>query len=102
MGLDNLLVDDNGDIFGAGFPKVLAFMKALEEPLTTEVPSTIFRIRKSVDQEGKAAYKVTKALEDIDGKVLPGSTVTAHDVKTDTFFMGSVTSPFITVCKRQA
>jgi len=102
MGLDNLSVDDNGDLFVAGFPKVLALVKALEDPLTTEVPSTIFRIKKSVDGEGKATYEVTKALEDIEGKVLPGSTVAVHDVKTDTFFMGGVTSPFITVCKRQS
>lgn len=95
-------MDGNGGIFVAGFPKVLAFMKALEKPLTTEVPSTIFRIWKPVDGEGKTAYEVSKALENIEGKVLPGSTVAVHDVKIDTFFMGSVTSPFVTVCKRQA
>jgi hypothetical protein len=87
-GLDNLSVDTKGNIFAAGFPKVLSLVKALNEPLSTEVPSTIF--------------KVTKALEDIDGRVLPGSTVAVHDVKTDTFFMGGVTSPFITVCARQS
>ena len=102
MGLDNLSVDTKGDIFAAGFPKVLSLVKALNEPLTTEVPSTIFKIRKLIAERGKATYEVTKALEDIDGKLLPGSTVAVHDVKMDTFFMGGVTSPFITVCKRQS
>jgi arylesterase / paraoxonase len=100
MGIDNLSVDENGDIFVAAFPKVLALLRALDEPLTTDVPSTIFRIRKSIDNQRKASYEVTKALEDIEGKVLPGSTVAVHDLKTDTFFMGGVTSPFITVCNR--
>jgi hypothetical protein len=101
MGVDNLSVDANGDIFVAGFPKVVALMRAFKDPLNVDPPSTIFRIRKSVDGEGNATYEVTKALEDIEGKVLPSSTVAIHDVKTDTFFMGSVTSPFITVCKRR-
>lgn len=101
MGVDNLSVDTDGDIFVAGFPKVIPFVKAMRDPLNTDVPSTIFRIRKSLDEQGKATYKVAKALEDIEGKVLPGSTVAVHDVKTDTFFMGGVTSPFITVCKKQ-
>lgn len=99
MGIDNLSVDTNGDIFVPGFPKVLALMKAADDPLTTDVPSTIFRIRKSIDNQRRATYEVTKVLEDIEGKVLPGSTVAVHDAKTDTFFMGGVTSPFITVCK---
>jgi arylesterase/paraoxonase len=102
MGLDNLSVDIKGNIFAAGFPKVLSLVKALNEPLSTEVPSTIFRIRKLLDEQGKGTYEVTKALEDIDGMLLPGSTVAVHDVKTDTFFMGGVTSPFVTVCTRQS
>jgi len=102
MGIDNLSVDTDGDIFVAGFPKVLAFMKSTKKPLTTDVPSTIFRIRKSIDDQGKATYEVTKALEDIEGKVLPGSTVAVHDTKTDTFFMGGVMSPFITVCRSRS
>ena len=76
-------------------------MEALNEPLTTEVLSTIFKIRRLVDERGKATYEATKALEDIDGKLLPGSTMVAHDVKLDTFFMDGVTSSFITACKRQ-
>ena len=78
MGVDNLSVDTNGDLFAAGFPKVLAFLEALGEPLTTDVPSTIFRIRKSIGAKDKATYEITKALEDIEGKVLPGSTVAAR------------------------
>jgi arylesterase/paraoxonase len=101
MGIDNLSVDTNGDIFVAGFSKVIPFVKAIGDPPTTDGSSTIFRIGRSSDHQGKATYEVTKTLEDIEGKTLPSSTVAIHDVKTDSFFMGIVTSPFIIVCKRQ-
>jgi arylesterase/paraoxonase len=75
-------------------------MKALEDPVNTNCPSTIFRIRKLVDEHGKARYEVVRILEDIEGAILPCSTVAVHDAITDTFYMGSVTSPFITVCSK--
>jgi arylesterase/paraoxonase len=99
MGVDNLSVDINGDIFVPGFPKPLVILKAVGDPLNVDIPSSIFRIRKESDERGRATYRVTKVLEDIEGKFLPGSTVVVHDAKTDTFFMGGFTSPFITVCK---
>ena len=49
---------------------------------------------------GGYSYELTKALEDVEAKYLPGSTVAVHDVKTDKFFLGGVASPYITVCER--
>jgi len=100
MGVDNLSIDSNGDIFGAGFPKPLQLIQALKDPQNENCPSTVLRIRRLAEGQGKGTYEVTKALEDIEAKVLPCSTIAVHDAKTGKFFLGSVTSPFITVCEK--
>jgi len=100
MPIDNLTIDTNGDIFVAGFPKILGLVAALADPINVNCASTVFRIRRTIDGEGKAVHEVTKVLEDIEAKVLPCSTVAVHDAKTGRFFLGSVTSPFITVCEK--
>jgi len=46
MPLDNLSVDANGDIFAAAFPAVFPLIKSLDEPFTTDVPSTVQRGRR--------------------------------------------------------
>jgi len=102
MGVDNLSIDSNGDIFGAGFPKPLQLIQALKDPLNENCPSTVLRIRRLAEGQGKGTYEVTKALEDIEAKFLPCSTIAVHDAKTGKFFLGSVTSPFITVCEKNA
>jgi len=60
-------------------------MKAMEDPYNTNVPSSIFRIRSKIADGGTLNYEVTKVLEDIEGRVLPGATVAVHDAKTDSF-----------------
>lgn len=62
MPIDNLSVDGKGDIFAASFPKALQLMAALDAPLTTKVPSTIWRIRKlcSTKPSSKPKWEVTK------------------------------------------
>jgi len=84
----------------AGFPAPLCVAKALKDPLNVDCPSTIFRIQKFVTREGELLFDVERILEDRDAKVLPVSTGVVHDAKNDMFFMGSITSPFITVCER--
>lgn len=103
MPIDNLSVDSNGDIFVAAFPKVLAFVKAMDKPFTTNVPSTVFRIRlkRTEGMVRQFEFEVTKVLEDIEGKVLPGATVAVHDAKTGNFWLGGVMSPYITLCERE-
>lgn len=101
--MDNLSVDSKGDIYVAAFPKVLALMQAIDGPAKpkgrrVEIPSTVFRVRR-VGGEGGEGYVVEKVLEDVEGQVLPGSTVVLHDVKTGSLWMGGVASPFITVCE---
>lgn len=101
MVVGNLSIDTNGDIFVAAIPWPLSLIQASKKPLTTNVPSTIFRIRKLKNGNG-AYYEVQKILEDIEGEVLPGATTVVHDTQTGTIFLGGITSPFLTVCERQS
>jgi len=94
MPLDNLSVDSNGDIYAAGFPKMLAMMQGFDDPVNSRAPSTVIRARKTA-----SGWKVEKVIEDRDGEVLPAATSVVHDVKTGRLFLGGVFSPFITVCE---
>ena len=101
MGIDNLSIDSNGDIFVAAFPKILGLVRSMESDVPLDVPSTVFRVRKSgLVGTGAPAYEVTKVLEDIEGKFLPSSTTAIHDAKTGNFWLSGVASPFITVCEK--
>lgn len=110
--MDNLSLDSKNFIYIAAFPKPLSLIAAIDgaEPAPgtwTEIPSTVFRVRRVVRDEGvkgegikgEEGWEVEKVLEDIEGVKLPGSTVAVHDVKTGGLWMGSVASPFITVCE---
>jgi len=103
--IDNLSVDKNGDIFAATFPMVYKWEESSKDPFNTEVPSSIFKI--SGAGKGRAAgskkaakkeYVVEKVMEDT-GSILPGSTITIHDVETGRYFLGGAVSPYITICE---
>jgi arylesterase/paraoxonase len=96
MPVDNLSIDENGDIWVAAFPVGVVLLMATDNPLEVDVPSAVFRIRKV---KGEEAYEVKMVLEDIEGKTLPGSTGVVHDAKTGKLFLGGVTSNFVTVCE---
>ncbi len=105
MPIDNLSIDSAGDVFAAGFPDVLALIASLAHPeIETKTASAVFKIRKRAEvvANGKenVEYEVTKVLEDIEGRILPGSTTAVHDVKTNSFWLGGVGSGFIAVCER--
>lgn len=89
MPVDNLSVDEQGDIYAAGFPKMLDLLASLQDPYNIYPPSTIFRIRKSLD-EGRPRYIVTKVLEDRDTVAMGGVTTALHDVKSGRLFMGGM------------
>ncbi|KAH7386349.1 serum paraoxonase/arylesterase-like protein [Cadophora sp. MPI-SDFR-AT-0126] len=104
--IDNLSIDSAGDIFAACFPDVLALVANLDGPIPTrekrrEIPSTVLRIGRVVDGEGEVSHVVEKVLEDIEGRFLPGATTAVHDVRTGSFWLGGVASPFVTVCERR-
>jgi arylesterase/paraoxonase len=102
MPMDNLVVDKKGDAYVAAFPDVLRLVEALDgkvpgERRWVDVGSTVFRVK--VDEDEEEGFKVEKVLEDVEGVVLPGSTVAVHDVESGMLWMGGVASPFVTVCE---
>ncbi|KAI9933630.1 hypothetical protein AWENTII_002300 [Aspergillus wentii] len=94
--IDNFSVDADGTIFVAAFPDSLSLRKAFEEPYTTNVPSTIYKITKSGPD-----YEFTKVIEDAAGQHLPGSTTAIHDTVSDRLILSGVASPFITICTKK-
>ena len=86
MPVDNLNVDANGNVWATGIPKALKFVKALKDP-SIPSPTTIFRIRKKKTTETDE-FEVQKVVEDGDGRVVSGASVTVHDTKTGRLFIG--------------
>jgi arylesterase / paraoxonase len=108
--IDNLSVDKNGDIYAAGIPKIYLLSESSKDPFNVDSPTTVFRIRKSVQGEEKekspnwetnTEYIVEKVVED-DGSVLPGSTTVVHDAETGRIFLSGVMSPYIAICETAA
>lgn len=89
MPVDNLSIDRNGDIYAAGFPKILKVIDAFRKPYEAKPPSTIWRIRKvGVGLD----YEVRKVLEDREASTVRGSTIAVHDVQTGRLFVGGMVS----------
>ncbi|OBT90342.1 hypothetical protein VE02_03323 [Pseudogymnoascus sp. 03VT05] len=109
MPIDNLSVDANGDIFAAAFPDSLKLVEVVKYATDTILPSTVWKITKVVGEHdesgnGKASgtgnYRVSKLLEDREGKFMPsGTTVAVHDAKTGRIFLGAVLGGHVTVCE---
>ncbi|KAL9949017.1 hypothetical protein D7B24_002749 [Verticillium nonalfalfae] len=92
--IDNLSVDQHGDIFVAAFPVAFDMVKAFDDPRNSFPAAAVLRVSK-----GEKGYTVDKVLEDARGEVLPAATTALHDAKTGRLFLSSVISPFIAVCE---
>jgi arylesterase / paraoxonase len=108
--VDNLSVDNKGDIYAAAFPKVYMWGESSKDPFNVNPPTAVFRIRKSVQEneserkshlEMNAEYIVEKVVED-DGSVLPGSTTVVHDAETRRIFLSGIMSPYMAICEPTA
>ena len=82
MPFDNLSLDKNGDIWGAGFPSVTAFLASVADPWNVDWPTTVWRFRKD------KGYKAEKVIEDREAKVVAGGATVRYDSKTGRLFMG--------------
>lgn len=106
--IDNLSVDQNGDIFAAAFPQAYKWVKSSKAPFEHDPPTAVLRISrrggigKGEGRKGNlpvvAEYEVSKVMED-DGSVLPGSTVVIHDAQTGRYFLGGAVAPYVTICE---
>lgn len=101
--LDNISVDDEGNLIAAGFPKPLQVPKAIEHSREFVAPGAVMKIerklgkRKSWEDE----YVVSKLVEDGNAEKLPTPSVAVRDGRTGMVFISGVASPFITVCKKK-
>ncbi|KAI4138192.1 MAG: hypothetical protein LQ340_008066, partial [Diploschistes diacapsis] len=103
MPIDNLSVDRDGVLWGAGFPDALAFIRSTGDVLRRDSPTTVWRLRKGMEGEGRpteGGWVIEKVVEDREAKVLGGATVAVHDVESGRIFTGgesclsSVFSPY--------
>lgn len=101
--LDNISVDNEGNLIAAGFPAPLKVPKAIENSREIVAPGVALKIerkfgkRKSWEDE----YVVSKLVEDGNAEKLPTPSVAVHDGSTGRVFISGVASPFITVCNKK-
>lgn len=101
MGVDNLSIDPEGNIFAGAFPDALQLRKAFLDPYETSAPSTVLLIRKKGSGHAPGdTYEVVKVVEDSEARVLPTTTTAVHDPISGRLFLGGVTSSFMGVCER--
>jgi arylesterase/paraoxonase len=98
MPMDNLCSDSNGDVYFAGLPDILGLMSGMEGEYP-DIASSILKVSMENTTDGRIQLAVSKVMEDRDGKMLPAASGVCHDVKRNSFWMGSLVAPFITVCE---
>lgn len=97
--LDNLSLDEQGDIFAAAFPDLRALSRLAGDPSLVSAPATVFKIpQTSVNDRGSDSLAV-KVIEDRDAQVLPMTTGAIHDSRTGRLFLVGLFSPFLGVCE---
>ncbi|KAH7310629.1 hypothetical protein B0I35DRAFT_470483 [Stachybotrys elegans] len=96
--IDNLAVDSQGSIIAATMPDTLQTLGVIANPY--DGLTAPFAAWKLEPEEGNT-YKVTKMIEDRDGKVLPSASVAIHDAQTQRLFLSGVVSQFIAVCQKR-
>lgn len=98
--MDNINIDENGDLWIAGFPKALKTLKDITS-LSPDTPGPSIVLRASKNK-GKDAfygqkYTVEHIVED-DGHVIGSGTVANFDTERGLVFSGSVVGPSV-ICK---
>ena len=88
MPMDNLSVDEKGDVYAPGFPDILQFIKAVRNPYAIHPPTTVWRFRRLVGSGGKVSYLQEKVVEDREARGIAGATVAVHDTRTGRLFLG--------------
>ncbi|KAF8893824.1 serum paraoxonase/arylesterase [Infundibulicybe gibba] len=97
-GMDNLSIDYDGMVWALGFPKLLAMVYHMDDPLLPS-PSSALRFSLNVGRDsfyGKK-YRVDKVFED-DGTIASGSTTVVHDSQRGRLFFHGIAAPWLTVC----
>ncbi|KAG7098599.1 hypothetical protein E1B28_000524 [Marasmius oreades] len=97
--LDNLSIDVDGVVWGAGFPSVLSTARHIQRP-TTPAPSVAwkFGINAGPNSFYGEKFKVERAFED-NGTLVSGATSVVHDAERQLVFFHGIAAPWLTVCK---
>jgi len=96
--LDNLSIDDDGQLLATAVPRVLLAAKHMKTP-SLNSPTLILRL--SINTGPNAfygeKYKVEKVFED-DGKVMSGGTSASYDPERRKLYLSGIASPHTAVC----
>ncbi|KAF9268909.1 serum paraoxonase/arylesterase [Marasmius fiardii PR-910] len=97
--LDNLSIDTDGVVWGAGFPNGLIMAKHMQTP-SIPAPSVAwkFGINTGPSSFYGEKFKVERAFED-SGDLAMGSTTVVHDAQRGLVFMHGIVAPWLTVCR---
>ncbi|EAU91102.2 serum paraoxonase/arylesterase [Coprinopsis cinerea okayama7 len=99
--MDNAMVDSEGHVWTAAFPKALTLVfKHFKDPVNVLSPSTAFRFSINTGEDafyGKK-FKVDRAFED-DGEIASGTTSAVYDAERNRLFLNGLAAPRLTICK---
>lgn len=87
--LDNISIDSDGNILGAGFPALLKMLDHFKDPAKFHPPTALIKISKNKGKDAFYGQKWTSEvlLED-DGSTVSGFTFVEHDTERGLLFAG--------------
>ncbi|KJA20041.1 hypothetical protein HYPSUDRAFT_43660 [Hypholoma sublateritium FD-334 SS-4] len=96
--LDNLSIDDDGQILAAAVPRLPLAGKHMKNPSLTS-PTLILRLSINIGSNAfyGEKYKVEKVFED-DGTVMSGGTSASYDSARRKLYLSGIASPYAVVC----
>ncbi|KAJ3529550.1 hypothetical protein NMY22_g8948 [Coprinellus aureogranulatus] len=98
--MDNVMVDSEGHVWAAAFPKVLVLVH--EHFKNPSIPSPSSALRFSINTGPGMFYgekfKVDRVFED-DGSIASGVTSAAYDAERNRLFLHGLASPHLTICR---
>ncbi|KIY65970.1 calcium-dependent phosphotriesterase [Cylindrobasidium torrendii FP15055 ss-10] len=94
---DNLSVDGDGAIWGAGLPRLLPDCQSAFDNITFPVPHWTVKAHLNQVSTPGNKYNVQKVVED-DGHKLRFITTVAYDSKRSKLYIHGLSTPYLTVC----
>ncbi|KAJ7188380.1 hypothetical protein C8R46DRAFT_1054614 [Mycena filopes] len=97
-GIDNLSMDTDGVVWGAGIPYLLSIVRHIAQP-SHPSPVSVHSIARNTGPGSfyGEKFKVTKVFED-DGTLASGTTSAVHDAVRGRLFLHGIASPHLTIC----
>ncbi|KAF5370703.1 hypothetical protein D9758_002025 [Tetrapyrgos nigripes] len=97
--LDNLSIDTEGAVWGAGIVKANILSQYMKDPSVLSPTRAVkFTVNTGPGSFYGEKYRVETAFED-DGKIATGTTSVAHDALRKRLFIHGIMAPWLTICK---